>query len=117
MGGGLAIVGCQAGWNSGPGLHEASTDSPRDAGHCGLHVVSGEQSVPCRGVHLGVAEKPADHGQALGERQRPIGKAAPEIVNSHVLKLRALADALPGPLQIGEVGGGELGGEKTQGLS
>ena len=59
--------------------------------------------VPGRGLHLSVSKKLADHGQAFAKRQRPVRKVMPEVMNSHVFKLRALADAPPWPLQVGEM--------------
>ena len=58
-------------------------------------------SIPRRGLNLVVAEELADHGQALAERQRMRSIGVPEVVNAHVLKLRAISDAPPRPLQVG----------------
>ena len=58
------------------------------------------------GLDLGVAEHLADHGQALSGCHRDGREGVTQVVNAHIGNAGALADALPGRLQIAQMGAG-----------
>ena len=76
-----------------------------------LDGVAGEMSVAGSGLHLGMSQQFADHGQAFPKRQRTGGKAVAEVMNSNIVKLGPCPDASPGVLQIGEVRARLLAGD------
>ena len=63
------------------------------------------------GLDLSVAEELADHRQALAGGDRRGGKRVAQVVDADILDAGALADALPGRLQVGQVRAGVLPGD------
>ena len=57
-----------------------------------------------RGLDLGVSEEFPDHRKALSEGQGARRKAVSQVMDSHVVEVRAGADAAPGVLEIGQMG-------------
>ena len=88
----------------GTARHDVGANAAAGPGGGRLFGVAHQVSVFRGGADPGVTEQPADHRQALAERQRPLGVGMAEIVNSHVLQSGVCADAAPGLLQIGDVG-------------
>ena len=60
----------------------------------------GQVGVVGGGLHLGMPEQLADHGPALADQQAAAGEAVTKVMDTHVLKTGALADAPPGVLQV-----------------
>ena len=58
------------------------------------------------GLDLGMAEELADHRQALAGGNRRRGEGVAQVVDADILDAGALADALPGRLQVGQVRAG-----------
>ena len=65
-------------------------------------------SVAGRGLNLSMPQEFAYHSQAFAERQRPTREAVPQVMNAYVFKVRPLADAPPGALEVGAVSAGQF---------
>ena len=80
------------------------------AGACGggfLRVVH-EMGVAGGGADLGVPENPADHRQALAERERAGGVGVSEIMDAHAVQSGMHLDAVPVVGEIRQAGAGLL---------
>ena len=55
------------------------------------------------GLHLGVPEQFADHGQAFAYQETAAGEGVAQIVDADIVEPGAGTDAPPGVLQIGDV--------------
>ena len=79
------------------------SDPAGDAVCGGLDGIVGEVGVARGGLHLGVPEQFADHGQAFADQKTTAGKAVAQIVDSHIVEPGPCANAPPGVLQVGEM--------------
>ena len=65
--------------------------------------------IPCEmrisrgGIDHVVTKQLADHRERLPERQRPGGEGVTQVMDSHVVEVRGVADAAPGVLEIGQM--------------
>ena len=66
-------------------------DAVAGAGGGGLLGVVHEMGVAGGGADLGMTENPADHRQALAERERAGGVGVSEIMDAHAVQLPACA--------------------------
>ena len=79
---------------------EVAGNAVRDPDRRFPHRVLRQMRIPRRRFHLRVTEQPADHGQGFAERQRPGSVAVSAVMKPHVLQPGALADDVPGVVEV-----------------
>ena len=87
---------------------EVGADAVAGAGGGGLLGVVHEMGIAGGGADLGMTEDPADHGQALAERERPGGVAVSQVMDAHALQPGMRLDAVPVVGEVRQAGAGLL---------
>ena len=87
---------------------QVGADAVAGAGGGGFLRVVHEMGVAGGGADLGVPENPADHRQALAERERQGGVAVSQVMDAHALQPGMHLDAVPVVGEIRQAGAGLL---------